>query len=189
MTEIFGGDSRSIRIIKECLDTKLEGRNHIDAQVSYFFIFNINYHFVQFIDQIQKEIKLRIGGANSNVRSSRNLIDHNLGRSANKRKSLDVGVVDNGNDRFSQVRQQNERGQMHTNPVPSVMLYSHDNINFASQADSPSNKLWSPRGRISNAQALAAKFKNHDTSPDVRSPAKNSGTVSQSRKSLPVDQM
>jgi hypothetical protein len=34
MTEIFGGESRSIRIIKDCLDKKLEGRNHIDANVS-----------------------------------------------------------------------------------------------------------------------------------------------------------
>jgi NADH:ubiquinone oxidoreductase subunit D len=31
MTEVFGGESRSIRIIRECLDRKLEGRNHIDA--------------------------------------------------------------------------------------------------------------------------------------------------------------
>tara|TARA_B110000285_G_C15126993_1_gene620869 strand:- start:2040 stop:2198 length:159 start_codon:yes stop_codon:yes gene_type:complete len=34
MTEVFGGDSRSIKVIKEIIDKKLDGATQINSKVS-----------------------------------------------------------------------------------------------------------------------------------------------------------
>lgn len=46
MTEKFGGDQRSLRVIKECLDLKLNNRQKIDAGVSAFDIVYPSFLFL-----------------------------------------------------------------------------------------------------------------------------------------------
>ena len=46
MTELFGGDSRSIKVIKETIDKKLDGVNHINSQVSNKFSNNYNFTLI-----------------------------------------------------------------------------------------------------------------------------------------------